>query len=384
MSAFFSFKKRFLLRAIASLTLILCLPHMPFSSRAVTPPDELSLSAASAVLYEPMTGQFLYEKDADKRRPMASTTKIMTALVAIENASLSDTITVAPEAVGVEGSSIYLTAGEKVTLEVLLYALLLQSANDAATAIAYGLAGSVQAFADMMNERAKSMGLQDTHFTNPHGLHDDSHYTTARELAIIAGEAMKNETFRAISSTVKKTITLQDGTVSRVLVNHNRMLRMYDDIIGVKTGFTKKSGRCLVGAAEKVGLLLISVTLSAPNDWQDHRNLLDYGFLHYVCKNIVDAGAYRATLPVIGGKKTHVTVQNAEPLRACLPTEATYTIHIELARRPLSAPLQSGEHVGTLFAKSNGKVVGSTPLIVTEEVPKNKLKKGLFGKLFAD
>ena len=355
-----------------------------FSVSAAERPASLSLSASSAVLYEPSTGQVFYAKDANTRRPMASTTKIMTALVAIENGSLDDKIKVAKEAVGIEGSSVYLREGETVTLESLLYAVLLASANDAAAAIAYGIAGSMSAFVDMMNEKAAALGLSDTHFVNPHGLHDDDHYTTALELAKIAGAAMKNEVFRNITSTVRHTVSLGDGTVSRVLFNHNRLLLMYKGAIGVKTGFTKASGRCLVGAAERDGLTMIAVTLNAPNDWQDHRTLFDYGFSNYESRTLVPAGDYSLSTPVLSGTASTASLTNTAPLKAILPKNAPYTLRAVLNERPLSAPLSKGEHVGFLYAVSGGKEIASVPLITQEEVTKINTKKGWFGKLFAD
>ena len=210
----------------------------------------LPVSAESAILIEAKTGTALYEKKADERLPMASTTKIMTALVALELAPPETVVTVPREAVGTEGSSVYLFEGEQLTLEQLLYALLLASANDAAVAIACGTAGSVEAFAGKMNEKAASLGLRNTHFVNPHGLDDPDHYTSARDLAVIARAALEVPLIRKAVSTQKITIphNAEDGV--RLLVNHNKLLRTYDGAIGVKTGFTKRSGRCLVSAAE--------------------------------------------------------------------------------------------------------------------------------------
>jgi len=242
--------------------------------------SDVSVSAKSAVLYDPSSAKFLYTKNADARLPMASTTKIMTALVAIENSRLDVFVEINDNAIGTEGSSLYLKKGEVMTMEDLLFGLMLRSANDAAAAIAYEISGSIEAFADKMNEKAENLGLADTHFTNPHGLDDKEHYTTARELAIISGEALKNEVFLKIVSTKKHVIKNFDGE-ARLLINHNKLLNMYADTIGVKTGFTKKSGRCLVGAAERDGVRLITVTINAPNDWQDHISLLNYGFKKY-------------------------------------------------------------------------------------------------------
>ena len=230
----------------------------------------------------------------------------MTALVAIENCPLDKVVTVSPEAVGVEGSSVYLYAGENITMESLLYALLLQSANDAAAAIAYEVAGGIDRFADLMNERASSLGLVDTHFKNPHGLDDEDHYTTARELAIIASEALKNDTFRRIVSTKRIIIPMQNGSSTRLLINHNRLLREYDDVIGVKTGYTKKCGRTLVSAAERDGVTLVAVTLCDGDDWRDHRAMLDYGFDLYEKVTLFDPDEPMFYIGVDGGTATSV------------------------------------------------------------------------------
>ena len=233
-----------------------------------------TVSSQSAVLMDARYGLVLFEKDADRRLPMASTTKIMTALTALANAAPETVIRTAPEAVGVEGSSVYLSEGEELTLEQLLYALLLQSANDAAAAIAVGVGGSIAEFADLMNAQAQRLGLTDTHFANPHGLDADGHYTTARELAVITREALSHPLIRKIVGTRRATIPQGENPDARLLVNHHRLLRTYPDAIGVKTGFTKKSGRCLVSAAERDGVTLIAVTLNAPDDWRDHTAML--------------------------------------------------------------------------------------------------------------
>jgi len=268
------------------------------SALPVTAPP--STSAASAVLYDATSEQFLALSSPDVRRPMASTTKIMTALVVLEKCTLSEYVTVASEAVGVEGSSIYLFAGEQITVETLLYGLLLSSANDAAAALAIHTAGSIAAFADLMNERAAAMGLSDTHFANPHGLHDEAHYTTARELALIAAEAMKNEVFSKIVAT-KRYSAPQIGTdACRLFLNHNRLLRSYEDAVGVKTGYTRAGGRCLVSAARRDGLCLIAVSLNDGNDWRDHAALLDWGFAEYTAFTPVPPSL---SLPVVGGEQ---------------------------------------------------------------------------------
>lgn len=326
------------------------------------------VSAKSAVLIEAESGRVLYQKNAFVRLPMASTTKIMTAIVAIENGDLGKTVTVAKEAVGVEGSSIYLQPNEKLTLEALVWALLLQSANDAATAIAIEVGGSVEGFAKLMNEKAEELGLTATHFTNPHGLDDEDHYTSAYDLAKIAAYALHNETFKTICSTYKKTIPLRGDEGTRVLVNHNKLLRLYDGAIGVKTGFTKRSGRCLVGAAERDGLTLVSVTLCAPDDWNDHKEMLDFGFSHYERVTLAEKGGFTAPLPLTGGTVDYVIAANTQKLSVMLNRahgEITYRIE---ALHTLYAPVNVGDVLGRVVYLCDGEEIASSPLVAANSV----------------
>ncbi len=234
------------------------------------------ISARHAIVIDGNSGEVLFEKDAHARVPMASTTKIMTALAVLEALPLTATVSVPAEAVGTEGSSAYLKAGELLSVEDLLHALLLQSANDAAVTLAIAADGSVAAFADRMNRMALALGLSQTHFDNPHGLDSDAHYTTAYDLALLSAYAMHTPTFAAIVA--KKSYTCRSSLTLHSFSNHNKLLRLSPYGVGVKTGFTRKSGRCLVGAAKKDDALLISVTLNAPDDWQDHLSLWRLGF----------------------------------------------------------------------------------------------------------
>ena len=278
----------------------------------------LSVSADCAVLMDASDGQVLFAQNATKRHAIASTTKIMTALVALENTALEDEITVPCEAVGVEGSSIYLYQGERLTMEQLLYALLLESANDAATAIAIAVSGSIDAFADAMNQKAQALSLQNTHFTNPHGLSAQEHYSSAQDLAILTAYALKNETFAKIVGTYRTQIPLKNGEGVRLLINHNKLLKSYSGMLGVKTGYTKESGRCLVTAAERDGLRLIAVTLDDPCDWTDHRTMLDYGFSNYECVQLARVQDCSVCLPVVGGKENSITITNQQALSLTL------------------------------------------------------------------
>ena len=339
---------------------------------------DISLSANSAVLYQPENDIFLYSKSADTKMPMASTTKIMTALVALDGTSLQDTVIIDERAVGVEGSSAYLKAGEVLTIEELLYALLLQSANDAAVAIACHVAGDVDAFALLMNDKAKDLGLSCTNFTNPHGLDDKEHYTTARELAIITAEAMKNESFRKITSTYKKTFSTEDRT--RTYVNHNKMLLNYEGCIGVKTGYTQRSGRCLVVAVERNGLEFISVTLDAPNDWSDHTKLLDYGYDTLERIDLAKVDEYYYNVPIINGDKESILVTNDKDISIIVEKgDRSLNKHIKLIRYAV-APISEGDVLGEIIFTIDGKEVDRCHLIARENAGSNE-KKSLLDRL---
>ena len=345
-----------------------------------TDPDPIAPpapSAESAILIEISSGDCAFAKNADARLPMASTTKIMTAHTALSLAAPETVIVIDERAVGVEGSSVYLVAGESLTLEQLLYALMLESANDAAAAIAIGLCGSIEDFAAKMNERATELGLKDTHFVNPHGLDDEEHYTTARELAILTREAMQNPLFCEIVSTRKTTIPHADGEGERLLVNHNKLLRLDETCIGVKTGFTKRSGRCLVSAAERDGVGLIAVTLNAPNDWDDHEELLEWGFTRYRSVELCRKDTCFYTLPVGGGEgERSVRLICQETLAVTLPADSTAISCAVEAQRFSHAPVRSGEILGYVrfFCDADGdgraEMIAEAPLYADSTVEK--------------
>ncbi|MBQ3490340.1 MAG: D-alanyl-D-alanine carboxypeptidase [Clostridia bacterium] len=340
------------------------------------------ISAKSAVVIDAESGKILYEKDAHTRRGMASTTKIMTALVALENSSLDRIVTVDPRACGVEGSSVYLFKNEKITMESLLYALMLQSANDAAEAIAYAVSGSMEAFVALMNQKADEMGLTATHFDNPHGLDGETHYTTAYELALISAKALENDIFAEIVSTVKKSIPLHNGEATRLLINHNRLLLEYDDIIGVKTGYTKKCGRTLVSAAQKDGNRLICVTLDDGNDWADHRALLDFGFSLYEDTVLSYAGDLSYTVPVCGGESSSVCVQNRESLSAVLPNNHGEIRTITELPRFLYAGVKKGDVIGKTIFYADGVKIGEVLLYAQDSVPIQRKEKNFWKIIF--
>lgn len=353
------------------------------------PPLDISTSARASILIDATDGnhRILWSDNADERLGMASTTKIMTAIVAIEAMPLSTKVKIPAAAVGVEGSSVYLSADETLTLEELLMCVLLESANDAATAVAITVGGSVEKFADMMNEKATLLGLEDTHFTNPHGLDDDEHYTTVRDLAFLAAAAMDNDIFRSIVSTYRTTVPSPDGV--RLLINHNRLLRSYDGCIGVKTGFTKSSGRCLVSAAERDGLRLVAVTLNDGADWVDHAAMLDAGFAEYCSVELSKDGAFSSCsdlslpmLSVVGGEQSTVECRIADDVSVILPrTHGTITCRIEMTRsRP--APIYRGDQIGRVLWYCDGELIAESDIVTSycaAKTPKKNFWQGLFG-----
>ena len=348
----------------------------------ISPPP--TLSAESAVLIDLDSKAILFEHGSDRRLGMASTTKIMTALIAAERSDINQRVKIPDEAIGVEGSSIYLQNGETLTMEELLFALLLQSANDAATAIAIAVAGSIGAFADMMNERALQMGLKNTHFTNPHGLYDEEHYTTAYDLAVISAHALKNETIAKIFSTYKATIPIDSTCTKRVLVNHNKLLRIYKGAIGVKTGFTKKTGRCLVSAATRDGLSLVAVTLNAPDDWNDHMKMLDYGFENFESFTVAKAGAFNYSVSAVGGKTDRVTLTNATELRMTLPKSRTeLSCKIETFHRLEFAPILKGTELGKISYFYGDSFYTESVLICAKDFHKASKDSSLFKKFLS-
>ncbi len=342
-----------------------------------------SVSAQSAILLEADTDEVIYEKNANVRLPMASTTKIMTAIVAMELADPAMMVEISSQAVGIEGSSIYLYAGERLSLEHLLYALLLESANDAATAIAIALCGSVEAFAEQMNQKAAMLGLSNTHFTNPHGLDHQNHYTTARDLAVLADYCMENELFRTIVATRRMTIPLHDEEGARLLLNHNRLLRSYEGTIGLKTGFTKRSGRCLVSAAQRNGVTLIAVTLNAPDDWDDHRGMFDYGFSCYTSLSLLASETYRREIPVIGTFSSTISACNLRDVQVVLPSEhgeITQTCHLP---RWTAGNIKQGQVLGYLIWYCDGEVIATEPLVAMTSIDTSPSKTSLWSRFLS-
>lgn len=321
------------------------------------------ISAASAILMDGETGTVLYEKNAHEPRLIASITKLMTALVVLESGhDQKEEITVPSDWAGAEGSSIYLRPGEQVTLETLLYGMLLQSGNDAATLAAVACAGSVEAFAEKMNAKAAELGMKDSHFTNPTGLNDEGHYSTAYDMALLARACLENDTLAKIVAT--KSVALG----GRVFTNHNKLLWQYEGCVGMKTGYTEKAGRTLVSAAERDGMTLICVTLNAPNDWADHAALFDRGFAGYESCLLAEEGEVLCRLPVSGGLAPFCGVSAGEAARLCVARGEEIQRELVLDQTALTAPVAQGTVLGEAVYRVNGEEKLRIPLVVITDV----------------
>lgn len=277
--------KKLLAGIMAVLVLLAAAAYGP--GQAEARPAQIGTHAEAAALIDVKSGRLLYSQQGDKRMRIASLTKIMTAIVAIEQGKLSDPVKVSRNAFGKEGSSIYLKLGEEMSLQHMLYGLMLRSGNDAATAIAEHVGGSEEGFVLLMNEKARELGMEHSHFMNPHGLDNNEHYSTANDMALLAAYALQNPVFREIVKTEVKKVPNPSEAWDHVWTNKNKMLNIYDGADGVKTGYTKIAKRCLVSSATRNGQQLAVVTLNDPNDWKDHSALLDWGFANYKLTELV-------------------------------------------------------------------------------------------------
>lgn len=330
----------------------------------------LEVSAQYACVIEAQTGRVLYDKNAYSRHSMASTTKIMTALVALENAKLNDVVTVSATAAGTEGSSIYLKNGETLPMETLLYGLMLESGNDAAVAIAEHVGGSVDAFAEMMTKRAHELGAKDTQFKNPNGLDEDGHYTTAYDLALITRTALQNPQFAELVSCRQKSYKATEGSSARYFNNHNKLLSLYNGCIGVKTGYTKKTGRCLVSAAERDHIRIICVTLNAPNDWNDHTRLLNDAFSRVTSRPLIMKDMILKNLRVTKGSSQTVELTATEDFYIPL-TESEGLGKIKLEYQlpsSVPAPITAGSQIGRLLIRYDGELIKSMDLCAAADI----------------
>ena len=339
-------------------------------------PQVQGISAEKAIVLDAATGRILYEKNADDRSLIASTTKIMTALVICQQCNVLDRVQIPREAVGIEGSSMYLREGEVLTVQELLYGLMLRSGNDAAAALAIWCGGTVEGFAELMNDKARELGLKSTHFVNPHGLDAPDHYSTARDLAVLTAYAMRDPIFaRTVGA---KTVTVGD----RVLTNHNKLLWQLDGAEGVKTGYTKAAGRILVSSASRQGRRLVCVTIHAPDDWNDHKTLLEQGFSGYEVRELVEEGEVLGYRHIVGGDGTAVPLLAGESFSYAMAPDEEFDIVLD-PRYFSYAPVTGGAGEGSAYVVLGHQVVGRIPLVWGSSLEETKQKeKTLLERLF--
>lgn len=326
---------------------------------------DVESSAKAAVLIERNTGMVLLKHNDNQALPMASTTKVMTALMALERGNMDDVVTVGRNAYGVPGTSIYLSEGERITLRDLLYGLMLASGNDAAVAIAEHIGGDVPTFCQMMTQRAAELGCESTVFINPNGLPAQGHQTTAYDLAMIAREAMTHDLFREIVSTRRASIPWEGRSYHRILNNKNRLLSDYEGATGIKTGYTKAAGRCLVFGAKRDGLEVIGVVLNC-GDWFDEATrLMDLGFARYEYFLAFEPGDSVRVLPVTDGTQETVCIRTERELGAPVLKGEIPTLEYDMPET-LPAGLQQGDIIGEARMMLDGRTLASTPLVLSE------------------
>ena len=341
------------------------------AAAVLLPVSGAAVSARRAYVLDAVSGRVLYEKAPNERSLIASTTKIMTALIVCEQCNVLDRMRIPEEAVGIEGSSMYLKAGEVLTLQELLYGLMLSSGNDAAVALAIYCGGTVEGFAELMNDKARNLGLRDTHFENPNGLDSPGHYSTARDLAVLAAYAMENPIFAKTVST--KNLKVGD----RYLTNHNKLLWRVEGADGVKTGFTKAAGRILVSSACRQGRRIVAVTIDDGDDWNDHANLLEEGFSRYAVRKVVSAGDVVDTVEVLGGESRRVELLAAEDFSYALAPEEQPLLAVS-GPGFVYAPAVEGAEAGDAYVLIAGKAVGKVPLVYGRTVEQTEEKENGF------
>ena len=338
---------------------------MPYSAGKAMP----EVSSHSACVIDIDTGRILAAKKENEKSEPASITKIMTALIALENADIKKVVTIPSAAAGVEGSSIYIKAGEKYSLEDLLYGLMLRSGNDAATAIAIDVAGSVDAFVEKMNQKAQELGCTGTHFNNPHGLPDEKHYTTAHDMALITAAALRNDTFVKIVSTKNYTAEPDGAGETRSWQNKNKLLWQYEGAIGVKTGYTKSAGKTYVGAAERNGIRIAVVVLGAKDMWGDAATLLDDAFASYQQVDLIKDGQSTGVTPVLEGLSSEVEGITEGSLSKTLTKEEQERIVTKCVyQTPLYAPVAKGDIIGSMQGYVDDEMIGSVPIVAAADV----------------
>lgn len=356
------------------IALLICFSLLPTAAQA------FSVSGEASIVICADTNQVLYAENHHKKMGMASTTKIMTAIIALENGNSTDIVTVSQNASRQEGSSVYLKPNDNVTLSNLLYGLMLNSGNDAAMAIAEHISGTPEAFVLLMNEKAEELGCKDTCFTNPSGLPDPKHYSTAYDMALIMSYAIKNDVFAKITGTKDYQIETRESVT--YLKNHNKLLWQYPYCIGGKTGYTKSAGRCFVSCARKNGVTLIAVTLNAPDDWNDHKKLLDFGFEKAIMTTITHKNEILCTKKIRGTKLNVLSGSNFSiPLKNGKKNRITCKVQLN---ESINSEIKYGTHLGTGDIYVGDFYIASIDLISGQDISAGKSDNlfDAFGNIF--
>ncbi len=346
--------------------------------------QELDVSARTAVVMDVRTGQVLYDKHMHIKMPPASTTKVLTTIIAIEEANLNEVVRVSRNAAYQEGSSIWLREGEKLTLEELLYGIMLSSANDAAVAVAEHIGGSVEKFAELMNKRAKEMGALNSNFLNPSGLPCSGHYSTAYDMAKIMSYALKNKMFAHITATKYKTINWAENPWDRGLRNHNKLLWSYDGITGGKTGYTRAAGRCLISSACRNNREVVAVVLNCPNDWYECKKLMDYGIDKFKYQKLFDRGDEIYSLTWEKTAENNFKLLAKEAIYVTVPKGGKISVKkvIDILSDK-ELPIKKGETLGYIYAYHGEQLIAKTELITDKELNFNSLFRRLWHNLIS-
>ena len=362
------------MKRLAAIMICAVCAFIPLRAYAADVPET---GAQAYVLYCPDNGEILVSKNENERMKPASTTKLMTTLITLESAAKGNDIITFTKDMTAEGSSMYLKLGEQVTLRDLAVGMMMSSGNDAANAAAITIGGSSEGFAELMNQRAAEIGMNNTHFVTPSGLDDDDHYSTAYDLALLMSEGLKNADFADLTSLKSAQVVFREPHDKRVTyTNHNRLLSLYEYCIGGKTGYTQAAGRCLVSAAKKDGLTLICVTLNDKSDWDDHISLYEYGFSQLKAVRSDDS-EYRLDVPLVGGESDSVPVVGGKDFSATVPADAEVERRVVLDNF-LYAPIGEGRQVGRIEYRADGELLGAVPLIAAADAPERQYQRGFF------
>ena len=365
-------------QAVSLLLCVIC----AFAAAITVRAEQVSAEAEAYVLYCMDSGEILASKNADKRMKPASTTKLMTTLLTLEQAAKGNKTVTFTDKMTAEGSSMYLKPGEKVTLRDLAAGMMMSSGNDAANAAAYAIGGTPEKFAALMNKRAEEIGMKNTHFVTPSGLDDDSHYSTAYDLALLMAAGLHDPEFARLTAQKCAAVDFTEPPDKKITYsNHNRLLSLYPYCIGGKTGYTTSAGRCLVSAAKKDGLTLICVTLNDRQDWDDHAALYEYGFSQRCLYQSPDS-AFCAEVPVVGGSAEVAVVMADKDFSCPVRTEDKEKLRRKILLDSfLYAPLDEGQEVGRIVYTLGGREIGATPLTTAAAVPTQAHKPGLFQRI---